>query len=425
MKRFFISKKNKHRNACWAWCAYDWANSAFSTVIVTFVFSAYFTKNIAAGIEEGTGLWGLTLSLSAIVIAILSPVLGAAADQKMQRKKYLASLTAICVICTSLLWFVEPNHNRVILALVLFALANVSFEIGVVFYNSLLPSLVSKTHLGRLSGWGWGIGYAGGLAALVIVLFFFIKPSAATLGLDRDTAEHIRIVGPIVAIWFAVFSLPLFIFVSEKKFIKQRPSSWAIGLGLKSVFQTFNTLKKGGPLARFLIARLFYIDGLNTLFAFGGIYAVGTFGMTFENLIIFGVAMNISAGLGSVFFSWIDDYFGSRETVLVSIFSVFILGIPLLVISSIELFWVFALLLGLFVGPAQSASRTILIKLAPNEKIGEMFGLFALSGRITSFLGPSVLALSTLALSSQRAGMASILVFLVIGGAILMTVKIK
>ena len=426
MEREFLAKKmNNERSARWAWCTYDWANSAFPTVIVTFVFSAYFTKTVASSVEEGTGLWGLTLSLSAIVIAALSPVLGAAADQKVQRKTYLAFLTAICIICTALLWFVKPSNDSMILALVLFAVANVAFEIGVVFYNSLLPGLVPKTHLGRLSGWGWGLGYAGGLVALAIILFFFIKPSTPPLSLNKDAAEHIRIVGPLVAIWFAIFSIPLFIFVPEKQVRKHLSATSVMSAGLKSMLHTFKTLKNGGPLARFFIARMFYTDGLNTLFAFGGIYAVGTFGLTFESLIIFGVAMNISAGLGSVLFSWIDDYFGSKETVLVAIIAILILGIPLLIITSVKLFWFFALLLGLFIGPAQSASRTILAKLAPDEKIGEMFGLFAFSGRITAFIGPSILALATMVFSSQRVGMATILMFVGIGGAILITVKIK
>jgi len=413
------------RRAQISWCVFDWANSAFPTVIVTFVFAAYFTSGVAASPEEGTSLWGYALSASGVAIALLSPVLGAIADRKAQRKPWIAVFAAICMICAASLWFVRPDPDWVIVALVLFAVANVAFEVGTVFYNALLPGLVPAERIGRLSGWGWGLGYAGGLCALAVALALFVQPDPSPFGLDRGTAEHVRAVGPLVAVWFALFSVPLFLFVPEGIEKSGLSAMGAARDGLADLWNTLRTLHRHKALARFLIARLLYIDGLNTLFAFGGIYAAGTFGMTLDDIILFGIAMNVTAGLGAVAFAWIDDYLGSKETVLIALVAITALGLPLLLISSVTWFWVLALSLGLFMGPAQAASRSLMARLAPPDKLGEMFGLFALSGKITAFLGPAVLAAVTAAFASQRAGMATVLVFICAGAAILMTVRVR
>ena len=315
------------RRAKAAWCFYDWANSAFPTVIVTFVFAAYFAKAVAPNPTEGTTMWGYALSASGIAIALISPVVGAIADMRGRRKPWLAGFTAICIVASALLWFTLPEPGSIVWGLTLFAIGNLAFEAGTVFYNAMLPGLARPAEIGRLSGWGWGLGYAGGLCCLTLALVVFIQPETPT----------------------------------------GKPLGTAVREGLATLGRTLRNIHRTGPIFRFLVARLVYIDGLNTLFAFGGIYAAGTFGMEVDEIILFGIALNVTAGLGAASFAWIDDWIGPKRTVLIA--------------------------------------------------------LFALSGKVTAFLGPAMLATVTAVFASQRAGMATVLVFISVGALILMTVR--
>lgn len=401
-----------------AWCLYDWANSAFPTVITTFVFAAYFTKGVAADPVTGTSQWGYALSLSGLAIAIAGPLLGAIADKSGRRKPWIALFTLIAALASAALWRVEPDSAFVITALVLVALANFAFEMGMVFYNAMLPDLSAPARIGRWSGWGWGLGYAGGLVCLGLVLVGLVQAETPWFGLDKQTAEHLRATGPFVGLWMALFALPLLLFTPDAK-----PSgidaAAAIRGGLATLKATFANLRRYRDAAWFLAARMIYTDGLNTLFAFGGIYAAGTFGMTFEELIIFGIAMNVTAGLGAAAFAWTDDRLGAKWTITVAVAALVGLGTLVLVVESKMLFWVFGVPLGLFVGPAQSASRSMMARLAPAEMRTEFFGLYALSGKATAFIGPALVALLTDVFDSQRAGMAAIVVFFVVGLAML------
>lgn len=405
-----------------AWCFFDWANSAFPTVIVTFVFSAYFTTSVALNHVEGTALWGYAVSASALLIALVSPIVGAISDAGGQKKSWLAFFSLVCVLCTALLWYIRPDPDLIIWGLCLFVLANFAFEVGTVFYNAMLPQIVPPSKIGRLSGWGWGLGYAGGLCCLALVLLCFVQPERPIFSLQKETGEHIRIVGPLVAVWFVVFSAPLFFFVQDKN-PKNRALANSAKEGLSRLVQTIKLLKLGRSIPQFLIARVFYVDGLNTLFAFGGIYAAGSFGMGIDEIIIFGIALNLMAGLGAVGFSWLDDLLGPKKTVLISLVAIFLLILPLLIIESKMFFWGFGLFLGIFVGPVQAASRSLMVRLAPANQITEMFGMFAFSGKITAFLCPLVLAAITALFGSQRIGMLAILFFLGVGICILTKVK--
>ena len=412
----------KRRWALVSWCVFDWANSAFPTVIVTFVFSAYFVRSVAADTTTGTAQWGYALAISGLLVAVLGPVLGAIADQRGRHKPWLGTLTVLCVAATALLWFVRPQPDWVVWALVVFVLANTAFEMGTVFYNAMLPGIVPDRRIGRASGWGWGSGYLGGLGCLALALVVFVEPEVALFGLDAAIAEPVRAVAPMVALWFAVFSLPLFLLAPDRP---GRGVSIAVaaGDGLRELWQTLRQVRHNANIARFLLARLLYIDGLNTLFAFGGIYAAGSFGMDMGEIIRFGIALNVTAGAGAAAFAWIDDWIGARRTILIALCGVVVFGIPLLIVESKAAFWALALPLGIFMGPAQAASRSLMVRLAPPQKMTEMFGLFALSGKITAFLGPALLAWATLAFSSQRAGMATVIVFVAAGAAVLLTVK--
>ena len=401
-----------------SWCLYDWANSAFPTVITTFVFSAYFTKAIATDEITGTSQWGIAISLSGLAVAVLSPFLGAVADHGGRRKPWIFAFTALCIGSSALLWLARPDSSFVILALTLAALANFAFEMGMVFYNSMLPDLVPKNRLGRLSGWGWGLGYAGGLVCLGVTLVALVQAETPVFGLDKEQAEHLRATGPLVAAWFAVFAVPMFLWTPD------RPSRGlaflaAFRQGWTTLIDTLRRVRDYRHIVRYLLAHMMYAEGLNTLFAFGGIYAAGTFGMDFDELIMFGIAMNLTAGLGAAVFAWVDDWIGPKRTIQIAVASLGVLGLVLVLVEGKALFWTFALPLGIFVGPAQAASRSLMARLAPEEIRTEMFGLFALSGKATAFLGPALLAWVTVAFQSQRAGMATIMVFFVIGLALL------
>jgi len=403
-----------------AWCLYDWANSAFPTVITTFVFAAYFTKAVAADEISGTSAWGWAMSLSALAVALLGPVLGAVADHAGRRKPWLFVFTFFCAIASTLLWTIEADTEFIIQALILVALANFAFETGMIFYNAMLADLAPESRTGRWSGWGWGLGYFGGLSCLAITLVGFVQTDQPWFGLDKETSEHLRVTGPLVGLWVLVFALPLFLWTPDK------PSGVkigdAVGRGLGTLAQTFKNAREHSIAIRFLIARMIYTDGLNTLFAFGGIYAAGTFGFGFEDLILFGIAINVSAGLGAATFAWVDDWIGPKRTILISLGALTVLSTALLVIESVQMFWIIGTALGIFVGPAQSASRSMMAHIAPAELRTEMFGLYALSGKATAFLGPALLALMTQTFESQRVGMASILIFFVVGWALLIRV---
>ncbi|PWC27733.1 MFS transporter [Teichococcus aestuarii] len=406
----------------WAWALYDWANSAFPTVVSTFVIAAYFTQGIAPDPATGQAQWGWMQTGAGIAIALLSPLLGAVADAGGRRRMMLLACTLLTAIATGLVWFATPSPGSALWTLACVGIATVGFELGTVFYNSMLPQVAPPERVGRLSGLAWGLGYAGGLACLVVALLLLVRPDPSPLGLDRGAAEHVRATALLVAVWMLGFGWPVLVLLPDPP--PPRPA-WgtAIRQGVGEIGALLRGLPRNPVLARFLLARLFYTDGLNTLFAFGAIYAAGTFGMGFDEILLFGIALNVTAGLGAAGFGLLEDRLGARRTILVALAALLGLGLGVVLAEDKSMFWALALALGLFIGPAQSASRSYMARLAPPDEVAAHFGLFALSGRITGFMGPAVLALVTAATQSQRAGMATVLGFLALGGAILLTVR--
>lgn len=411
-----------NQRALVSWCLYDWANSAFPTVIITFVFATYFTGSVAIDKVTGTAYWGYTMSLSALAVAIVAPFFGVIADNSGRLKPWLGFFTSLCILASCILWFVEPDPSFVLLALVTVGLANFAFEISMVFYNAMLIGLAGQTYLGRVSGWGWGFGYFGGLFCLVLTLAGLVQPETSWFGLEKETAEHVRAATLLVSIWYAAFSIPLFLFTPDKT-SRNTSLMYAIKRGLNELSATFFQLRKHTNVIKFLIARMIYTDGLNTLYAFGGIYAAGSFGMELSEIIIFAIGMNVTAGFGAIAFAWIDDWIGPKKTVLIALIGLTVLGVALLIVQTKIGFWIFGLPMGIFVGPAQAASRSMMAQLAPPELITEMFGLYAFSGKATAFLGPALLGAVSFAFDNQRAGMATILVFFVVGTFLLTKVS--
>ena len=410
------------KRAIFSWCLYDWANSAYPTVVTTFVFGAYFTTAVADSPESGTAAWGYAVGIAGLAVALLSPVLGAIADRGGRRKPWLAVLTLIGVATTAMLWFTRPDSADIMWALVFVMLSSIAFEFGMVFYNAMLPDLAGPERVGRVSGWGWALGYAGGLTCLVIALFGFVKADTPLFGVSTEDAAHVRAVVLLAAAWFGLFSLPLFLFVPDRP-ATGISAARAVREGLATLGETIRDIRKYGTILRFLIARMFYADGLVTLFAVGGIYAAGTFGMDFGEVVQFGIALNVTAGLGALAFAWADDRIGAKTVIVISLIALIGLGAGALVVESKTSFLFIGMALGLFVGPAQSASRSMMARLAPESLRTEMFGLYALSGRATSFLGPIAFGFTTSLFDSQRAGMATILVFLSVGLLLLIPVR--
>ncbi|HTO81528.1 MAG TPA: MFS transporter [Methylomirabilota bacterium] len=410
------------RRAVIAWCLYDWANSAFPAIVQTFVFATYFTSAVAATPAIGTALWGQANSIAALAIAILGPVFGAIADQGGARKPWLLALTLLSVVATAALWFVRPNPADALFGLVAMGIATIGFELGTTFYNAMLPDLVPAERVGRVSGWGWGVGYAGGLVCLVLALLLFVQPDPPPFGLDRHLAEHVRITAPLTAVWFAVFSLPLLLWVPDRPAVAMGTAA-AIRSGVGDLFRTLAQVRRHANIARFLLAKMIYIDGLNTLFTFGGIYAAGTFGMSLKEVLLFGILLNITAGIGAIGFAWVDDWIGAKPTILISLVAMTLLGGAILLVDDKAWFYGLALAIGIFLGPAQAASRSFMARVAPPERRAEFFGLYSFAGKATAFVGPALVGWATYAFDSQRAGMATIVPFFIIGVLLLLPVK--
>lgn len=405
-----------------SWCVFDWAVSAFSTVVVTFNFAAYFTTEVAQDMVRGTVLWGQALSLAALAVALAGPILGAVADRTGRRKPWLFGFTLAAALLTALLYFVRPSPADIPFALLLVIMASVTSELAMVFYNAMLPAIAPERYLGRISGWAWGLGYAGGLACLLVAFKGLLDPVAPWLDLERGAAEPVRATMILAAIWILAFSVPLFLFTPE------RPNTGittgtAIRGGVSALRETARVVWRTRPIRRFLFGFLFYANGLTALFAFGGVYAAGTFGLGMAEMVRFAILLNISAATGAGLFAWLDDRLGPRNTIILALLGLILSGAILTMTRTLQVFWICGFLVGLFVGPAQAAGRSFMARIAPKSMQTAMFGFYALAGKATAFASPLVVSLVTQAFDSQRAGMASILLFFLIGLAFILATE--
>jgi MFS transporter, UMF1 family len=409
----------RNKLAIWSWSLYDFANSSFTTLIVTFVYATYFTQAIADDPVHGTALWSRGVTITALIVAFCSPVLGAIADRGGYRKLFVIVSTLICVIATTALYTVLPG--QVVAALVLVVIANIAYEFATVFYNAFLPDLAPRGRIGTVSGLAWGLGYIGGLLALAFALVALVQPETPWFGFSKEDGENIRATNLVVAAWFLVFSVPFLLWVPE-----DRSRASVSGRVIKEAFaqlrHTFIEIRKYRQMVRFLVARLIYNDGLVTVFAFGGIYAAGTFGFSFEEVLLFGIVINVAAGIGAAAMGLLDDRIGGKRTIIISLFG--LIGASLLAVlaTSATWFWVAGILLGIFVGPNQAASRSLMGRFVPHEMENEFFGFFAFSGKLTAFIGPLLLGVLTEVSGSQRFGISIVIVLFVLGLVFLLPV---
>ena len=399
----FLSEE-KQKKQIISWSLYDFANQPYTTLIITFIYSAFFVNYIAGDEQQGTFLWANAISITAITVAFISPILGAIADNTGYRKSFLVFFTLICCLFTSLLYF--PDKGDVFLALTFVVISNISFEMGTVFCNSYLNDLSSKKNIGKISGNAWGLGFVGGLLALLVSFLLF----------DVNNSLEVKQVNLFVAAWFLIFSLPTFFFLKDSK--RQKINKENILLSFKSILQTFKEISKYKIIVRFLIARLFYNDGLITIFALGGIYAIGTLSFSMQEVLILGIVLNVFAALGSFVFGLIEDRIGVRKVInlslVVLVISTFLAFISPWTLYPKIFFWTSGVLLGTMVGPNQSCSRSYMAQIIPEDKKNEFFGFYAFTGKATSFLGPLMFGFLT-KIYSQQIGLLSVLVFFIIG----------
>jgi UMF1 family MFS transporter len=395
-----------------SWACYDFANSPFTTLVLTFVYATYFTQMIASDPITGTVLWSRAIALSALIVAVFSPIFGAFSDRLGYRKIWLIFFTVMCAAATAGLYGILPG--QVIAALILVVIANTSYEFSMVFYNAFLPDIVPMERIGRVSGYGWGLGYLGGLLALIFVLIALIQPDIPWFGLTKVEGENIRATNIVVAIWLVIFSVPFLLWVPEKK---PRISHRQLNVEntMSQLQATFREILKFPEVCRFLIARFIFNNGLVTIFIFGGIYASESFGFTLQEVLIFGIALNIAAGFGAFSMGYLDDVFGGKNIIIISLVGLMLAAALAVLTESKALLWVAGIVIGIFSGPNQSASRSLMARLVPSESQAQFFGFYAFSGKFTAFLGPLVLGVLTQWTGSQRWGLSVVVVMFFLG----------
>ncbi|KAF0120751.1 MAG: MFS transporter UMF1 family [Xanthobacteraceae bacterium] len=437
--------KPADRPAIVGWVLFDWAAQPYFTLINTFVYAPFFASAVAANPVEGQAMWGFATSAAGIAIALLSPVLGAIADASGRRKPWIAAFGLLLVVGASLLWLGKPGAPETIaIVLVAFVLATIGAEFATVFNNSMMPTLVSPERIGRLSGLGWAVGYVGGMMSLIFMLGFLVASpeTGRTLigleplfGLDAAQREGDRAAGPLTALWFILFVIPLFLFTPD---VPARMSMGeAVRSGFASLKATVKEVRRHRNVLVFLLANMIYMDGLVALFALGGIYAAGVFGWTTIEIGLFGILLTITGTAGALLGGRLDDTFFLTFAVVTilligpgHVFFIFQTTPPtpgdgLFATAPERVYLVLGGLIGAAAGPLQAASRSLLVRLAPREQIGQFFGLFALSGKVTAFIGPFLASVVTLALNDQRAGLGMLAIMFLIGASILAFVRVE
>ena len=403
-----------------SWALFDFANSSFTTLVITFIYATYFVKGIAPDETTGTVLWTWgVIGPSAILIALLSPLLGALADRTGTRKRGLFVSTAICVGATALLFF--PQSGDVWAAVLLVAVANVAFEVGQVFYNAFLPEIAPPERIGRISGWAWALGYIGGLLCMALALAL-VMPETAPFGLDKATGEHVRVTNLLVAGWFALFAIPAFLYLREPKPEVAPDRRGLIASTFGELRETFREIRDYRQIVRLLVARVFYNDGLVTIFAMGGIFAATAYGFDETAILVFGIVLNITAGLGAFLFGFVDDKIGGKATILISLGLLSVATLLAVVGPTSAWLWAAGVIIGIASGPNQAASRSLLGRFVPHDKETEFYGFFAFSGKATAMIGPVLFGALTAAFDTPRAGITVVLGLLLVGGLLLLRV---
>ena len=397
---------------------YDFANSAFTTIIITFIFSTYFAKQIAPNPVLGQSYWGWTIGITGLLVALAGPLIGSFADKKNCTEFFIKLFTIICVSLTSLLWFSKPSEKYLLYTLIIVALANFFYELSLIFYNSILKRISNSNNLGKSSGYSFALGYIGGILILIVCIKIFIDNDVLPFGLSKENSENIRATSIVVALWYLLFSIP-FLF-SLKKRIKNKIEKSSNNIKkIKNLFWD----KGLNNLGKFLIARMLYADGLNAIIIMGGIFAVGVFNLEIKDLLVLSILMNVTAFIGAIIGGYANDKFSSKSVIIFSLIGLIFSSAIILFVQTKIFFLIFASINGFFIGPIQSASRVFITKSIDKNNQASGFGLFALSGKLTSFIGPLLVSTLTYISNSQRIGFSAAIILLLIGLLILLKVK--
>jgi UMF1 family MFS transporter len=402
------------RGRIFAWTLFDFANTAYSVVIVTVIYSTYFTSRVAGGQHW---LWGLTVSLSMILAAAIAPPLGVAADYLRNKKQFLLLFTLASIVSTALMFFVQPG--MILLGMVLFIIANIGFEGGIVFYDAFLPSITSRRSYGRVSGYGFAMGYLGALAVLFIVNLML--PDA----LDPNYFFYVRLSFVTAAVFFFLFSLPMFIWVPEPFSKGEKPPA-IIRTGFRQAARTFRDLfieRKHPSVARFLIAFFIYNDAILTIIAFAAIFAKEMLSMSDKETIVFFAIVQTSAVIGSFLFGFLTDKFGPKKTISVTLVLWLTITVGAYFVTTVSAFYIVALGAGAAIGSSQSASRSLMALLTPKEREAEFFGFYdGLCGKASAVVGPYIYGLMS-DLTNQRIAVLFISLFFLAGLVLLQGVS--
>jgi UMF1 family MFS transporter len=412
-----------------AWALWDWGSAAFNAVVTTFVFTVYITGSSFGDENVISAQLGWALAIAGLVIAALAPITGQRSDTSGRRKFWLGINTFIVVVLTAAMFFVQASPSYLLLGLFLVAAGNVFFEFAGVNYNAMLAQVSTPRTIGKVSGFGWGMGYLGGIVLLLIVYFGFIQPEVGLFGVTGENGLAVRVSMLLAAAWFGLFALPVLLRVPEYR------APQASRREKVSFFRSYAVL--GHDIARlwqtsrqtvyFLIASAVFRDGLAGVFTFGGVLAASVFGFSPGEVIIFAIAANVVAGVATMSVGALDDRLGAKPVIMTALVGLLVSGLVVFFLhdGGQIVFWTAGLALCLFVGPAQSASRTFLARLIPHGREGEVFGLYATTGRAVSFLAPAAFAVSVTIFGETYWGILGIMLVLLIGLLLLIPVSAK
>jgi UMF1 family MFS transporter len=384
-----------------AWGLWDWGSASFNAVITTFVFTVYLTSDSFGGETAVSAQLGIAMTVAGVLVALLAPITGQRSDRRGRRKLWLAVNTYIVVLFSAAMFFVAPDPGYLWLGLFLLAAGTIFFEFASVNYNAMITQVSTPKTIGKVSGFGWGMGYVGGIVLLLIVYFGFIEPIGGTalFGVPSTDGLPVRVTVLVSAIWFGLFALPVLISVPEYRSpAQQSGASKRIGFfeSYRVLFRDIRMLfRESRQTVRFLIASAVFRDGLTGVFTFGGVLAAGSFGFSPGEVIIFAIAANIVAGVSTILVGLLDDKFGAKPVIVGSLIGLVVCGVAVFLLhdGGQIVFWTFGLALCAFVGPAQSASRSFLARRIPDGRNGEIFGLYATTGKAASFLAPAMFTL--------------------------------
>lgn len=413
------------------WAMWDWGSQPFNTVITTFVFAVYLTSESFGSTNTTSTALAISTAVSGLLVALLAPVLGQNSDRSGRGVRNLRIQTWILAALSAALFFVRPEPAFLVVGLVLLGAGSIISEIASVNYNASIEQVASPRNVGRVSGFGWGMGYLGGILVLLLIYFLFIQPDVGLFGVTGDAGMDIRVSMIVCGVWILLFTLPAF-FV-----LKDTPKDAVPRVGVVDSYKlVWDSLRRLWGQSRhtvyFLGASALFRDGLAGVFAFGAILAAGTFGLSAGEVIIFGAVANIVAGIATILFGLLDDVLGPKRVILISLVALTALGLGIFVLhdGGKPVFWTLGLAMTAFVGPAQASSRSFLARVIPEGQGGEIFGLYATTGRVVSFLAPAAFGLFiwigsvvTGETNTQYWGILGIALVLVAGLAVLIPVK--